>query len=265
VPWLANSWERQSPTVWLFKLRHDARFSDGTPFNSQVVKRNLDFLRSPSGATEIVAHFVEAITNVADVDDFTIRIETSQPDPMMPRKLSVIRMATLSGGGNIERSALNERAIGTGPYKVERWTGSGVEMSAAPNSWRRAPTQFLTAIALPNPNSRRSALSTGRVDIALAAYGGYDFLDNSRPFRIKREALPSVVGLAYNAVNNAALRDERVRIALDFAVDKPKLIDALFYNRVKPAAQPARREYFGYNPAIVPRPYDPQKARALLA
>lgn len=265
VPWLAASWERQSPTVWIFKLRPGVVFSDGSPLNSQIVKQNLDYLRSPSGLVEMVATFAGAIQNVVVVDDTTVRIETTRPDPVLPRKLSLIRIVILPDGGSFDRSSLVERAIGTGPYKVDRWNVTGVEFSAAPASWRRAPTQFLSAITLPNPNTRRSALASGRVDIALAAFGGFDFQDTTRHYRIKREPLPSVVGLAYNTTNNVALRDERVRIALDLAVNREKIVEKLYYGRATVAAQPARREYFGYNPGVVPRPYDPRRARALLA
>jgi peptide/nickel transport system substrate-binding protein len=124
----------------------------------------------------------------------------------------------------------------------------------------------MEAISIPNPVSRRIAMETGTIDIAAAAFEPYEAVDTSAlPYDIQVDPIPAVVGLAFNTQRNLPLRDIRVRRALDLAVDKSTIIHTLFSGLAPLASQPARREFFGFEPSLTQTPYDPEAARRLLA
>ncbi len=263
-PWLALEWTRETPTTWLFRLRPNVVFSNGQPLTPQDVINNVMYLTGP-GKTEPVAGYVNGVSKAEAADDLTIRFTTARPDPMLPRKLSLIRIAALPKGQAFTHDALVTNAIGTGPYKVDTWQTASMQFSAAPNAWRRAPTQKLEAISAPDPINRRNALTTKRVDLAMAAFEPFEAADKTLPYTVNVEQLPAVVGMAYNTVREGPLKDLRVRKAIELAVNREQIIGALFSGLAKQATQPARREFFGFDDTLTPAPYDPARAKALLA
>ncbi|MCB2107463.1 MAG: ABC transporter substrate-binding protein [Rhodobacteraceae bacterium] len=264
-PWLARGWRADGPASWIFDLRDDVHFSNGKPFVAQDVADTIEYLQSDTGAAEAVATYVSGISNVQVIDDHTIRLTSGQPEPMLPRKLSLVRIATTPGGKPRSRQELIESGIGTGPYRIESWRAGGGSMSAVENGWRRAPTKNLEVTSILDPISRRNAMTTGRVDIAAAAFQPYEAVDTSGlPYDIQVDPIPAVVGIAFNTARNIPLRDVRVRRAIDLAIDKATIIDTLFSGLAPLAAQPARREFFGFDPTLTQTPYDPELARRLL-
>lgn len=265
-PWLALSWAQETPTSWVFRLRSDVSFSDGRPLRAQDVVDNIMYLTSAGGRTEPVATSVAGVSAASARDELTVHLTTTRPDPMLPRKLSLVRIATLPKGTSFTHEALIASAIGTGPYKADTWRASDVKFSAVRGAWRKAPTQKLEAISAPEAINRRNALTTGRVDLAMAAFDPLDAADStSLPYAINVEQLPAIVGMAYNTKQSVPLRDVRVRQAIDLAVNKSRIVSTLFAGLAKEATQPARREFFGFDPALTATPYDPSRAKALLA
>lgn len=265
-PWLAQSWAQETPTVWVFHLRPDVKFSDGRSLTAQAVVDNIAYLTSPAGRIEPVATYVAGISSAVARDALTVQLTTTRPDPMLARKLSLIRIAALPVGTDFTHDALIASAIGTGPYKADTWRPSEIKFSAAPKSWRKAPTRVLEAVSAPEAINRKNALTTGRVDLAMAAFDPLDAADSANlPYAINVEQLPAIVGMAYNTKRSLPLRDVRVRQAIDLAVSKSRIVETLFAGLAKGATQPARREFFGFDPSLTATPYDPARAKALLA
>src|SRR5262249_9151180 len=109
-----------------------------------------------------------------------------------------------------------------------------------------------------------SALSTGEVDIAVNVpvdlsdgikTGGTTFL----------AATPADATDVFIFGSDPPLKDKRVRLALNLAVDRQKLSESLFRGYAKPITQGAAPTDFGYNPNIPPYPYDPERAKKLIA
>ncbi len=263
-PWLAQEWTQETPTAWIFRLKPNVVFSNGQPLTAQDVINNVTYLTT-AGKTEPVAGYVSGVTKADAIDHLTVRFTTARPDPMLARKLSLIRIAALPKGQAFTHDALVANAIGTGPYKVDNWQTAGMKFSAAPNAWRQAPTQKLEAISAPDPTNRKNALTTKRVDIAMAAFEPFEANDKNLPYIVNVEQLPAIVGMAYNTMREGPLRDVRVRKAIELAVNREQIIGALFSGLAKQATQPARREFFGFDPTLAPPPYDPVRAKALLA
>jgi peptide/nickel transport system substrate-binding protein len=263
-PWLAQSWEPDGELNWIVHLRKDVRFSNGEPLMADDVAKNLKYLISPDGMTERAAPFMRFIEDIVVVDDFTVRLQTSTPDPVLPQKLSLIRIAALPDDAPFSRDALIQAALGSGPYKLNTWATTFADFDAVPDAWRRAPTLTLRALSIPDSSARRVAIITGAADIAFAAFSFDDLDDPNRPYNLEPDDIPAVVALAFNTTKDTPLRDPRVREALSYAVRIKDIVDVLFAGQAAPASQPARKEFIGYNPNLKPIPYDPDRARVLL-
>lgn len=264
LPWLAEEWHRDTALTWVLKIRPEVYFSDGTLLTAADVVKNIDYLISPAGKIEPVSPFVATIVSAEAITDDSVRLHTSTPDPVLPRKLSVIRVAKFEDNGPFTRQRLIDKAIGTGPYHVVDWSPGSTTHNASPKAWRQAPTSVLKTISAPDSTARRTAMITGAADIAFAAFFFDDLENPLLPYNLEVDEIPAVVALAFNTKKESPVQDVRVRRALSHAINVKPIIDALFVGRAALASQPARKESFGYNPDLTPPAYDPDKARALL-
>ncbi len=265
ISWLATKWEATSPTEWVFHLRNDVYFSNGKALTAADVVKTVEYLTSAEGRTEPVGPFAANIKSAIAIDARTVKITTASPDPALPQRMSLVRIATLPDGMAYTRENLINSAIGTGPYTMESWAPNKATFIAAPKAWRRAPTAAMQAVALPDAAARKSAIMAGAVDVAFAAFD-YAELDTTTTgnFVLENDSIPAVVGLAFNTTKETPFRDIRVRQAIIGAVNVKDIVNALFAGLAPLANQPARREFLGYNPNIPATTYDPGKSKQLL-
>ena len=125
-PQLATEWRTQGPNTWIFKLREDVKFSDGTPFTSEDVVFSILRAKQP---TSDFKEYISTISSVKAIDKFTIQIKTSKPNPILLNQLSNIFVMSKEwstknfavvpqnwDAGQETFSAVN--AMGTGPFKI---------------------------------------------------------------------------------------------------------------------------------------------------
>jgi peptide/nickel transport system substrate-binding protein len=122
-------------------------------------------------------------------------------------------------------------------------------------------------IWLPDASARLQALLAGHLDIMEGFSPDDAEALAGRPYRHYSQPAPQVMSLAFRNVRDedAPLKDPRVRQALNYAVDRQEIAQAIGRDYVAAASQGAVAGVVGYNPALAPYPYDPKRARALLA
>ncbi|MSO96726.1 MAG: hypothetical protein EXR11_00695 [Rhodospirillaceae bacterium] len=162
-----------------------------------------------------------------------------------------------------------QKPIGTGPFALRTW-GRDIARSiwdASPNSWRAAKhLNRVEFVILPEPARRTQALMLGEVDVAygIGLIDGEELAASGMHVEIGR--LPTVGGLTLpNNRDGSPLKDVRVRQAFNYAVDRETIAKLILRGSVTPSANGIEPGVFGYNPALKPYPYDPAKAKALLA
>ena len=180
-PSLALSWQALGPTTWEFMLRQGVTFHDGAPFTSQDVVFSIRRAQHPASN---YLQFVVDITDVVAVDDYTIRIETSAPVPLLPDQLSsifmmsqdwaeahdVVDVQNFSAG---EENYAVRNANGTGPFILElREPDIRTIMVRNPNWWGLAeenPHNIDRIIFTPigNDATRVAALLSGELDLLI--------------------------------------------------------------------------------------------------
>jgi peptide/nickel transport system substrate-binding protein len=269
-PGLATAWKSVNETTWEFTLRQGIRFHDGSPFSAEDVKATLERNLQP-GKTVVQPGFA-TIESVQAVNPTTIRIVTKKPDPLLLVRMAQMgaqilpaRLTTDDGVKELAR-----RPVGTGAYRFVEWVKDERLVMEANRDWwgweGRAPAiERVVWKPIPEDFPRIVALEKGEADI----------ITNVPPDRIRGIAdgratqiisTPSsrIVTLSINGTQ-PPLADKRARQALHWALDVGSIIRNLYAGQGKPFSGGVADTDFGYNPALKPYPFDPAKAKQLLA
>lgn len=267
APGLATSWKPISQTTWEFKLRKGVTFHNGEPFNAESVKFSIERLLDPKTNSPIVE--LKTVSRVDIVDNYTVRIITSEPDPLLPAKMvlfggCIVPKDYISKSGDAKFAS---QPIGTGPYQFVKWIRDDrVVLKANPSYWRGKPAyDQLEFRAIPNANDRVAALLTGEADIV--ANVPVDVVPQIQADKdCKVLSVPGLrvfyVGLDSRTGPTA---DKRVRQAMNMAVDVPAIIENILGGHALQIATPVGQGMFGFDPSIKPYPCDPTRAKQLLA
>jgi peptide/nickel transport system substrate-binding protein len=264
-PWLATDWRQETANTWVFTLRDDVTFSNGRTFEAGAIVETIAYLTSQAGRTDLLARELSHLVSAEAIDPRTVRVTANGPRPFMPYELSLMMIPEPYTWRERDPDAIASTPIGTGPFQVDAWAADRIELDAVQNSWRRPRARRLELFQARDANARFTGFKSDRFDIAsqidpdnvaeVEAMGG----------RIHRNTVPAAFAIIFNTVKDFRFRDPRVRRALNYAVNKQVIIDVLFKGLTVIASQPAPRSALGYNPDIEPYPYDPEKARRLLA
>jgi peptide/nickel transport system substrate-binding protein len=268
-PGLALSAEPTSETTWKIHLRPGVRYSNGRAFTAEAVVKTIAYLKSGAAGRYVVSGEARGIKSVRALDDLTLEVETLEPDVLLPRRFGTIPMPEPWLYEELGPDAFSQAPIGTGSYVVENWRVEAQRplLIGNPDSWR-PPVEFDTIDIriVKDAPSQVQALMSGLIDV------GYNFgvieLDmlRSQGFKIITRPGGQVISLALsNRDPNSAFADQRVRQALNYAVDKQGIADIIMVGTTTPAGQPGLAGMTGYNPDVAPYPHDPERARALLA
>jgi peptide/nickel transport system substrate-binding protein len=265
-PRLATAWTQLDDTTLQIKLRRGVKFANGEAFDAETAKFSLD---KQVQVKDYVA-FMDMIARIDVVDKYTINVKTKYP--------TLLHMQGLAWGSyqyppsyfnQVGADAFNQKPIGTGPYRLVEWVkDSHVTMEANGNYWGgRPPLDTIEFRTIPEAAARMAALETGEIDfmidVPLDAVGRVE--RNSTLQLFSRPSL-RLFSLRFSEVNDTPLRKAKVRQALLYAIDVDGLIKGLFQGRaVALRGQLLAPGYFGYDASRKPTPYDPERAKRLLA
>ena len=263
-PALASAWKPVGETVWEITLRSGVKFHDGTPLTAEDVKAVYERNLAP-GKTVVTAGFA-TIDKIEATGPTTVRITTKKPDPLMP-----VRMAQMGGYIYPKRFANDEGAkelarkpVGTGAYKFVEWIKDDRLVMDANREWwgwggKPPAIERVTWKPIPDDFARISALQGNEIDV----------MTNVPPDQmkiVKVLTVPATRTVVFTMNASAPpLNDKRVRQALHYATDIPAIVKNLYAGQGKPFTGGVADTDFGFNPALKAYPYDPKKARALLA
>ncbi len=266
LPGLATDWSQETPTRWVFSLKADVTFSNGEPFDADAVIAAFDYLQTDEGRRDSVASLdmKTAVVSFGARDPLTVEIETAEPDPILPLHLSFIRIPAPRHWQDVGRVEFQRAPVGTGPFYVDSWTTSRLELSAFEKSWRSPKVDRISMLQIKDPTARLQAFMSEAVDIAfdLAPEDGADV--ETIGGRLLSRPAPLVNFLLFVTTKDTPLKDVRVRRALNYAANKTQLLTAFFADAVPPASQFSHPMAFGFDPTLPPYPYDSDRAKALL-
>lgn len=264
IPWLATSWESIDPLTWRFHLRPGVRFSNGEAFTADAVVTTLDYLTSPEGRRESVSRVITAVASARAIDELTVEIVTKYPDIMLPSELAIMRIVAPGHWRKLGPDGFARDPIGTGPFRTEKWDANRIVLQAFRESWIPPKVDRLSFLKLPDPVVRAQAVLSDNADIAIVV-GPEDvaaLATAGHGKHISRGA--GAMGLALLKDRGGPVADRRVRLALNYAVDKQRYIDAFLDGATLPSSQATPSFAIGFDPSLKPFPHDPERARVLL-
>lgn len=268
-PALALSWENDGDRRWVFDLRPNATFQNGAAVTATGIAANINHLILPENAGYPIATEMSVIESARALDDRTLEIVTRVPDPMLAKRMSLMRLVDFDLWTDIGADAYARAPIGSGPYKLEAWNkGGAIAFTAYDGAWRKAKAfDDLRIFTLKDSIARTQALVAGQIDLALGLTPEDAPLIEAQGMNVHIHFGNQVMALGLpNALKDVSpLNDVRVRQAINYAVNRRAIVDLILGGMFPLASQGATPANVGYNPDITPYEYDPDRARGLLA
>lgn len=268
VPGLATSWEALDDFTWEFKLREGVTFHNGEPFNAEVVKFTYDRVLDPD-RNATIQPLLKNITEVEIVDDHTVHIHIAEPDLLLPARLAELYGSIMPPKYVQEKGddyiALNP--IGTGPFIFKEWVKDDhITLVANEDYWGGAPeVKEIEFRPIKDNGARVAALLAGEVDIINGIPIAQEPVVRNYPgVRSLAVPVPRIYYISLD-VRKSPFDNKLVRQAMDYAIDRQAIVDSLFAGFGIPAQVFYPTASWGFDPDLKPYPYDPDKAKELLA
>jgi peptide/nickel transport system substrate-binding protein len=264
---LAERWEISADNLtWTFYLRKGVKFHNGDTLTAKDVKATFDRIRNKDLASPKASEFA-SITAVETPDDYTVVMKLAAPS-------APLLAALASGWGAILPKSLIDaghdfanQPVGTGPFVFKEWQRDNrIVLAKNPDYWMKGKPAFDNLIfqIIPERAVQVQALIAGQID-------GSDIIDeedvpaleSSGKVNIDRQMTSLILVMAMNC-SRKPLDDLRVRQAINYAIDKQQVLNVA-YGGGRPIGTFMNYGNAYYKDFTSLYPYDPAKARSLLA
>ena len=278
---LASRWENSADHKrWTFHLRKGVRFHTGEEMTSDDVKFSLQRAMGKRSTTGYAGPLRTLIQDIETPAPDRVVVVTKEPTLIIPTYLSrslstegmVLPKKYIEANGD---DVFARKPVGTGPFKfVEQVTGSHIKMTAVDNHWRIGVPKYkqITFRLVSEETTRIALLRRGEVDVA--------DVSRERVRELEREGFPihfrkdeAVIHMWWVLGPDGRVgptADKRVREALNLAIDRAEVAQAIFAGRAEPAAIPMGLSWsfkdigFKVTPEMM-YAFDPARAKKLLA
>jgi peptide/nickel transport system substrate-binding protein len=288
-PALAVKWGQTDPKTWYFDLRHDVKFSDGTPFTADDVIFSINRANGPG--SNVNGNFA-TMKEIKKINDYRIEVTTSIPDPLLADKWTAIGIMSkawceknnaVQAADMIknEENFATRNAMGAGPFMVkERRAGEKTILVPNPNWWDK-PVHNLTEVIftpVPNAATRVAALKAGDIDMTYEVPpADTENLKRDPNLKVLEGPETRVVFLGWdqerdelvesNIKGKNPYKDRRVREAMYRSIDEEAIKRTVMRGQAFPTALMVAPGINGYTKDLDKRPsmLKPEEAKKLLA
>ena len=282
VPALATEWEAHGDKLgFTFRLREGVTFHGGRPFTAHDVKWTFEQLLTPGNKGGLAVEYLEAVEGAKDVmdgtatglagvevvDDHTLRVRFTEPDVLFPIYPFMIMDRGVVGEHGADWHT--RVSAGTGPFKFVHWRrGQEVRLAAHDDYWGDGP--YLDGVAfviVPSYDTAVSMYEANELDLVdLEVVAGRRVLRDPRfADELMQEPAAQIRYLGMNQNLYEPFRDRRVREAICLSIDRDAMVAGLYGGAAFPLHGQITPGVAGYNPDLKPIPYDPERAKRLMA
>ncbi|MGW8482401.1 ABC transporter substrate-binding protein [Microbacterium sp. NPDC055903] len=261
APYLATGYELTDTSLTL-TLRDDVTFHDGTPFDAEAVKANIEYVKA--GATAYAGSFL-TVASVDVVDPLTVRLNLSSPNPSLPTTLTT-RALPIASPAAIADGSIAQTPVGTSPWAyddAQSVVGTKMFFAAFEDYWGEKPGfANVELYAIEEPESSAAALLAGDLDVT-----------DTEVSTLPRFEGSAVESLQYPAIRNnlfffdrgagGVFEDVALRQAVCYAIDVEQMVEV--EGEGEAATQHFAEGEIGYNAEISGYPTDLDEAQALYA
>ncbi len=299
-PCLANSWEISADGKEItFHLRRGVKFHDGTDFNADAVIFSFARQYDPNhpyhqyGKWFMWGYMFSDIKELKKIDDYTVKLILKRPNVSILTSLAHYQVSIVSPANaqKYQEDAFKHPS-GTGPFKFVEWVKDDhITLEANEDYWQeRARLDQLIFKVIPDPAARLMALEVGEVQgIEYPNPADFDRIKANKDLVLMSEPGMNVgymamnTGYGYIDANKNGVRDvsneplvktpgyfepmtkKKVRQAINMAIDKQSIVDNIYMGSAIKAKNGMPPFMLGYNDDVEDYPYDPARAKELLA
>jgi peptide/nickel transport system substrate-binding protein len=268
VPQLATEWAYvDNSSALQMRLRKGVKFSDGTPFNADGVKANIERAKTLKGST--ATSELGAVAGVDAVDETTVKIRLNPGTGATLLDSLSNKPGYMVSPAAFNNADLSKNPVGTGPFRLVSWKpGASVSFDRNPTYWGKAPqVAHIQITIMPDDQAAANALRSGQLDAMIGNYGvtgpALDELKATKGIKVAPVPTTAIQIVRLN-IARPGLGDQRVRQAISFAIDRNALAKALGLGA--PGVEFAHPASIYFNPKYKDYyPYNPTKAKQLLA
>lgn len=264
-PALATEWEQTDELTWVFQLRDDVTFADGTPFDAGDVVYS--FETRLDGGTN--ATYLSLLENVEATGDYEVTFTFTEPDGTFLDAVSARQTFLIVGEeayGNATEEERQTLSAGTGAYQVTEWEqGVSITMTKNENYWGEEP--YLDSIVFElytDENTLLAAVQQGSVQAAAFVDGSLAQQAEAAGFTLGEAAFRRNLAVYVNA-ETGPLADVNVRRAISLALDRQQIIDTAMLGNAGISFVPPAGDPGAPDPATLPyHERDVDEAKRLL-
>jgi peptide/nickel transport system substrate-binding protein len=277
VPGLSNSWDVSADgRVYRFELRRDVRFHDGSPFNAEAVRANIDYVIDPANRSQKAAEMLGPLAEVRVLDEFIVEFILLEPFQPLLDSLSQVYLGMASPAALDEWGASDYQfhQVGTGPYRFVEYLPDD-RLSLERNSdYDWGPSFLQNQVAaieriefrfFEHPATRGLALETGQVSIiGEVPISDAERLTETDQFELYPIGIPGQPLQYFLNANTPPTNDRAVRQALILAVNREQIVNTVFGGYSPVASSLLASNTFGYSEEHLLPPPDQNRAVELL-
>jgi peptide/nickel transport system substrate-binding protein len=263
---LAKSWDvSKDGLTYTFHLQEGVKFQDGTTFDADAVKFNIDRQLAPKVTADMsYASFVYgSVKDVQVVDKNTVKINLTAPSTPFLSNLAMVMSAPIVSPKALKdnKNNVNQAPVGTGPYTFVKWSkDENIVLIRNDKYWgTKALTQNVIFKFIKDNSARVVALNNGEVDMidGIDATVVKQITDGGN--KIFQAPGMNINYMAYNT-SKAPFNNSKLRVAVSKAINVPEMVKSLYKGYSTPATSILPTFMDGYDKSVSQVDYDAQAA-----
>ncbi|MCC7429955.1 ABC transporter substrate-binding protein [bacterium] len=277
IPCLATSWEiSENGLDYVFTLRQNVKFHDGTDFNADAVLFNFNRAFDKNNPFYNIGGtnkywdnmgMSQIIKEISKIDSFTVKFVLHKPEAPFLANLGM-NFTAISSPAAIQKFGedYGKNPVGTGPFKFAEWVkDSRIVLEANLNHWEKRP--YLDKVifrTIPENNVRFLELKKGSIDIMdLPSPDDIPLMEKDENLKVLKAPGLNVGYLAINC-EHKPFDNPKVRRAINHAINKQAIVDNFYGGLGVVAKNPLPPTLWGYDDSVVDYDFNPEKAKTLL-
>lgn len=266
VPRLAERWEYdESQNTYTFYLKEGVKWHDGEAFTAEDVKFTFETIMDPENESENASNY-EDVEEILVVDDRTVSFRLSAPNYAFLEYMTMaILPKHLLEGEDMQTSEFFRSPVGTGPYKLERWdVGQAITLVKNQDYFLGAANiDRIIFKIVTDDRAKAMQLQAGELNLAQVTPKDVKSFEGAKGYITYDMKTSDYRGILYNFHNEYWQQNADLIPAINFAIDRQAIVDAVLLGRGEAAYGPLQRNIYNYAD-VEHYDYDPARAQELL-